>query len=57
MHLAGVNVKQITIKYQNSIQTFKIDLMALKAEMIEVENKIRATKKTLHQSHTVKTAN
>lgn len=50
-------MKQITIKYQNSIQTFKIDLMALKAEMIEVENKIRATKKTLHQSHTVKTAN
>lgn len=49
-------MKEITIKHKDSIQTFKIDLMALKAEMRTVENKIREAKKILHQPHTPATS-
>lgn len=49
-------MKEITINHKDSTITFKVDLTALKAEMIEVENKIRATKKILHQPHTAKTS-
>lgn len=49
-------MKEITIKHRDSVLTFKVDLAALKAEMIGVENKIREVKKILHKPHTVKTS-
>lgn len=49
-------MKEITIKHKDSIHIFKIDLMALKAEMKEVEHKIREVKKILRQRHTPQAA-